>query len=75
VSTAWTNVGLGGWLGGRLGRQLTSRLTPPRFPTPAYSCECRVLKSAHNTRLDGQIMLGGDTRKRRMMPPIEKPMS
>ena len=43
-------------------------------PIPAYCCECRVLKRAHRTRLDGQIMDGGETRNLFMTPPMEKPM-
>jgi hypothetical protein len=34
-----------------------------------------VLKSAASTRVPGQIMDGGATRKRLKMPPIEKPIS
>lgn len=52
-----------------------SRVMPPRLPIPAYCCLCRVLKRVQYTRLRGQIIDGGDTRKRRAMPPIEKPMS
>ena len=34
-----------------------------------------MLKSAAVTRVPGQIMDGGATRKRLQMPPIEKPIS
>lgn len=34
---------------------------------------CRVLNSVAETRLAGQIILGGATRKRLQIPPSEKP--
>ena len=34
-----------------------------------------MLRSAASTRIPGQIMDGGATRKRLEMPPIEKPIS
>lgn len=56
-------------------RKNRSRLTPPRVPMPAYCWECRVLNRAQFTRVTGQIIEGGDTRKRRAIPPMEKPIS
>ena len=52
-----------------------SRLMPPRFPIPAYCCECSVLKRAQLTRFAGQIIDGGETRNLLAMPPMEKPIS
>ena len=48
---------------------------PPRFPIPAYCCECSVLKRAQLTRFAGQIIDGGETRNLLAMPPMEKPIS
>ena len=47
---------------------------PLLLPIPAYSVECRVLKSAQLTRLEGQIIDGGLTRNRRVRPPKEQPI-
>ena len=55
-------------------RKNHARERPPRLPIPAYCWECSVLNSAHVTRFAGQIIDGGATRKRRAMPPMEKPI-
>ena len=52
----------------------TRETMPPQVPTPLYTWEWRVLKSAQVTRFVGQIMDGGATRKRRATLPMEKPI-
>jgi hypothetical protein len=48
---------------------------PPRALVPEVGWACNVLKSAAVTRFVGQIIDGGETRKRLQTPPIEKPIS
>jgi hypothetical protein len=42
---------------------------------PEVSWPCNILKSTVVTRFAGQIIEGGETRKRLQIPPIEKPIS